>query len=597
MSTVSLPTGPPDPFSAAKAFLQKAGVHGGTSLYDHMSHLILRVLEERPLDAVAQFELLSQRMKREALPVDAPELPETVSHQAESELASARLVLQLFQEPKGKKAPTKDTDEDNDNGDDGNDGDGDGEESEGEATERSDDSNALACSLPNLMEQAERFESVGMSLGRTTMHRLWLAMLRLARSEPTLVSMRLFGKILGTNADYYVVEAETEVEAEMEAGGSPSTSPREGMKEEEEDEEEEEENEEEGAEKVKKAPNPEDKVVPPERHTGTNKCVYFVTTSIEGSWHRLPDTTPQQIQAAQLITRFFTGNLEADVPCWPPFPGNEASLLRAQIARIAASTSVSPMGYFHMRAQARSEDGDSMEGGETVRSEETEIGHMTLTLNHNYHRGDPTRLSNWVHHTPFILPQGRCEYWEPPQARRHHHPESEPNTARTEETEDESRYGGSTARTEDVDVEDEEPEEGPALLTPLSKDTLVAGGPAWVHRVSSRLTGRAATASVHSTRWPGAVALAYGDQFANVYIGYGVKALGTAFTPVSPPAVQSEAPEVEEQVDPTLEEEEAYEAAKKAKEEEEARARAQLEADEDGEGEDEEGEDEDDMED
>lgn len=36
------------------------------------------------------------------------------------------------------------------------------------------------------------------------------------------------------------------------------------------------------------------------------------------------------------------------VKSYPAFPGNEANLLRAQISRITASTSVSPKGYYVM---------------------------------------------------------------------------------------------------------------------------------------------------------------------------------------------------------------------------------------------------------
>ena len=34
------------------------------------------------------------------------------------------------------------------------------------------------------------------------------------------------------------------------------------------------------------------------------------------------------------------------IVCYPPFHGNEASYLRAQIARISATTHVSPQGYY-----------------------------------------------------------------------------------------------------------------------------------------------------------------------------------------------------------------------------------------------------------
>lgn len=45
---------------------------------------------------------------------------------------------------------------------------------------------------------------------------------------------------------------------------------------------------------------------------------------------------------------------------YPPFPGNEANYLRAQIARISCSTHVSPQGYYIFEED---EDEDE-EGGE-----------------------------------------------------------------------------------------------------------------------------------------------------------------------------------------------------------------------------------------
>ena len=51
-------------------------------------------------------------------------------------------------------------------------------------------------------------------------------------------------------------------------------------------------------------------------------------------WKKLPNVTPQQLTVARKIKKFFTGRLDAPVVSYPPFPGNEANYLRAQIARI-----------------------------------------------------------------------------------------------------------------------------------------------------------------------------------------------------------------------------------------------------------------------
>lgn len=47
---------------------------------------------------------------------------------------------------------------------------------------------------------------------------------------------------------------------------------------------------------------------------------------------------------------------------YPPFPGKEENYLRAQIARITATTHISPTGYFQFE-EAEEEDG---EGGGMV---------------------------------------------------------------------------------------------------------------------------------------------------------------------------------------------------------------------------------------
>ena len=48
------------------------------------------------------------------------------------------------------------------------------------------------------------------------------------------------------------------------------------------------------------------------------------------------------------------------VVSYPPFPGNEANYLRAQIARISATTHISPLGYYMFEEE---EDEDDEGGG------------------------------------------------------------------------------------------------------------------------------------------------------------------------------------------------------------------------------------------
>ena len=68
--------------------------------------------------------------------------------------------------------------------------------------------------------------------------------------------------------------------------------------------------------------------------------------------------TPQQISVARKIRKFLTGRLDASVVSYPPFPGNEANYLRAQIARISAGTQISPIGFYRFDEENEGEGED-----------------------------------------------------------------------------------------------------------------------------------------------------------------------------------------------------------------------------------------------
>jgi radial spoke head protein 4/6 len=63
-------------------------------------------------------------------------------------------------------------------------------------------------------------------------------------------------------------------------------------------------------------------------------------------WVKLPLATPAQIAQARQIKFYFTGDLTTPINTYPAYPGTEKNYLRAQIARISATTHVSPAGRF-----------------------------------------------------------------------------------------------------------------------------------------------------------------------------------------------------------------------------------------------------------
>jgi len=95
-----------------------------------------------------------------------------------------------------------------------------------------------------------------------------------------------------------------------------------------------------------KAARKASKEYPTERCCGANLFTYFVCNELAGALQRLDDVTPEQIRAARTLKRFLTGRLHAGVSTYPPFPGTEAAFLRAQIARISATTVLAPADWF-----------------------------------------------------------------------------------------------------------------------------------------------------------------------------------------------------------------------------------------------------------
>ena len=79
---------------------------------------------------------------------------------------------------------------------------------------------------------------------------------------------------------------------------------------------------------------------------------------------------------------------------YPPFPGSEANYLRAQIARISASTQISPTGFYLFDEE---DDEQAKLRGFVQHNPEFEPLSLRDLL-------EPS-LSGWVHHVLHILPQ------------------------------------------------------------------------------------------------------------------------------------------------------------------------------------------------
>ncbi|XP_020297326.1 radial spoke head protein 6 homolog A, partial [Pseudomyrmex gracilis] len=532
----------------AKKFLQEHSSESGDSLYDHLTELLAKILAERPRNAVDNFEEYSRKLKEERFKSKTDHLRDQYVPPVQYE--DAKKLIKLFQSVK--------------------------QIDEGEQERMVDEEEVdRKKRCPDMLDLLFYFERTGIGLPRHEMVLLNLSIRKLASAIP-LENIRFWGKILGNPKNYYVVEAElqpnelarrlereeadiqkvrverekndakTEREAVKRTVGATET-PREDPA---------------RGEKPLELVFPPLPVnpwrppaeVPAERiGSGLNKKVYFVCNAPGlDEWIELPAVTPQQIVIARQIVRYCTGNLETPIHSFPPFPGTEKNYLRAQIARISATTHVSPIGFFTL-------DGEVEKLEEVMEEERKEIVYQTARgeLSENvYYTPLPIKdlvdpsMSNWCHHSPYILEQGRTIWWNPEEVKK-----AEVGREVEEEEEEEEEEEVKKVKKEIIG------ERGPPLLTSLSKDGIIDFVIPWTVRQSSYVQSDTAVAFVKSNIWPGAFAFAAGKRFANVYIGWGHKHYAYNYNPSQMPPVQDQysiGPEVMEINDPTVEEEKAY---------------------------------------
>ena len=412
-------------YGEALAFLQKTSASSGSTVYDQLVDVVAKVLEERPAESADLLETLLLAKKtayeHKGGPVSVPQAEEP------KPTGDALSVAQLFLAPEPAIDP---------------------ETGEAEAIEPPND-----FETEDLLAGSALLESVGCGLGTKEMYKVMLALKSLGE-DPTIkaATVRFFGKIFGTTADYYVFEATLKEPVEAEAE--------------------------------------ETEGVPSEVNTGANGFVYFVTTNLGEPCTKLPDVTPDHIKKARFIKKFLTGDLSSEVAAYPVYSGKEAMYLRAQIARIAATTTLCPTGFFKL-----GEDGAAVEKNEEYAA--TAPGDM--------------ELGGWCHRYPHIKKQGRCTVYVPPVAEGEEAPEP---------TEEES-------------------EVGPPLLATIDTDEEAGLTSSWTKITSSLVPGVKHTVTgVRSNLWPGAVAVTNGTSFINAYVGYGIK--GMPFVPMPPPVPQRE---------------------------------------------------------
>lgn len=299
-------------------------------LFEHLTKVLLKIVKDRPADALNSFESSSAAVKAEKAAAEAEtaaEDPLDVETEKLQRIGAHQQALNLIKAP--KKARPEGEDE--------------GEEEEEEEEKEN-------VPIPDVLAQHKLLNRIGVDLGDEEAYKLSLSLQNLANKNE-LAECRFWGKIFGTQKDYYIAEGKLEdygEEDEADGGKEPMG-------------------------------------------TGCNEYIYFVTNSLQSQeWSKLPAILPHQIKVARLTRRFFTGDLKASVLGFPRFPWGEAVYLRAQIARISHSTSIIPEGLFTVDAED--------EEAAPEPNEEYKAKHHLLMDN----------PKNWVHARQGVLMIGRC---------------------------------------------------------------------------------------------------------------------------------------------------------------------------------------------
>mmetsp|Transcript_57727 Transcript_57727/g.122807 ORF Transcript_57727/g.122807 Transcript_57727/m.122807 type:complete len:435 (-) Transcript_57727:53-1357(-) len=295
------------------AYLKQEGVA------DHLEKIVNQVILEKPKDAYALVEVLSRLVKEPASGGDERELTEEDLQLLADRIKKARVL---------DKVPVS---EDN-------------------------EPVVVPCAVPDMMEELEMLTWAGVGLGELETYKIMCSIRNMSTKQEGYTKIRFWGKILGTDADYYVAEASRDGGGDAEEG---------------------------------------EDMDPP--GTGVNAFTYFVTTDLAGDWVKLPDIKTREIVAARLIKRMLSGNPQAKVLTHPYFDGKEEVLLRAQIARISADCTICMKGLL-IREDPEDPTSAIVDNTEFV---------LPPTK-------DLMVKGGWTHMVPHIMKNGRTAYQELP---------------------------------------------------------------------------------------------------------------------------------------------------------------------------------------
>ena len=215
--------------------------------------------------------------------------------------------------------------------------------------------------IPDYYELFQKFGSIGINFSKKELLLLNKSLTKLA-TILTNGNITFFGKIFGSEKDYYIVEA-TEIEPPENFNYDNDMEKR--------------------------------------KEDGINKNVFYVTNDLSEKWIELPDIKPSQIKASRLIKYNITGNLENPIYSNPTFIGNEKHYLRCIIARIYHGAKLVPSINHY-----------------TIEDQESPFKPLTPAEKPKQLKyKDLINMNNWIHFPPGILNCGRVSHMteDPPE--------------------------------------------------------------------------------------------------------------------------------------------------------------------------------------
>ncbi|CAO1393733.1 unnamed protein product [Diamesa serratosioi] len=571
----------------AKLFLQNCSLESGDSLYDHLSNVIGKVIDERPKNVVDYFEEFSQCVREEKFRLN--EIILEKAYQEPERLAFAKKILPSLINFKPnsmydvEKTLQEDEIDEEENVKD-----------EDEEEEDDDDEVKVFTEIPkyDFMEQQFHWNSIGIGFANDETFLLSCALAHLGENS-SIATYHFWGQIYGLHNNYFIAEC-TLTEAAIEEridfietainiqslsvsneelvtlrNSKAKVSNELVVNVETTDVVSYQSMVKEISKKypkqwqfVEKTPQSTYKIpteIPAEETgNGVNRNVYFVCNNPGDDWIELPPVTPSQIQSARHIKKMLSGCLDSAICSYPIFPGTEQNYLRCLIARISAATHISPKGFFKADFNLKQSDDESDEG------EEEDSDDENVKENPKYKAMSLQKLlllENWVHHKAYILKQGRVSWLNVNVLENKKDIKDNVHDVHDDDTDGESNVESDLDAVAEADknVNEINPELHVPLFTSCSND--ITNGEFALWNIKMRNL-ESPIVVVKSNLWPGAFSFAKGRKFDNIYIGYGHKFSCSSYTPEPLPTLEIEypmAPVMLEVIDPNVEEEQSYE--------------------------------------